>query len=330
MPAHAAAAYAKISPLIAEKMARVEEELNSWLGSDVDVLERVGGYLSKSAGKRLRPALLLLTSGLIGYRGNHDVLFGAVFEFIHTATLVHDDIIDEAEVRRGRASLNRLWGNDISVLVGDHLYLKAMKMALKAENLRILDLLADVTLKMIEGELIQTHVNGSLDVTEEQYLEIIERKTALLFAACCRVPAVLAGRPAREEQALARYGLDLGMAFQIVDDLLDLTSEQKALGKPVGEDLKEGKLTLPLIRLLRLGEREHRDKVSQVVRDGTFATVSREEILTALAENGILQETREIALSYANRARSSIEMFPPSPYRHALVQVPDFVLARDR
>jgi len=327
--AAAAAAYAGISPLIGTKMARVETELKSWLVSDVEVVSRLGGWVAASGGKRLRPALLLLSSGMVGYRGELDVLFGAVFEFIHTATLVHDDIIDEADVRRGRASLNRKWGNDLSVLMGDHLYLNAMKMALRARDLRILDLLADVTLRMIEGELIQTHLNGRLDLTEEQYLDIVERKTALLFSACCQVPAMLAKRGEEEERALAAYGRDLGMAFQVVDDLLDLTSEEEKLGKPVGWDLRKGELTLPLVHLLRMGNTRHRDLVVGVLSEGPLTAVNRERILEALSETGALQTSREVAAAWAGRALGHLEVFPAGPFRSALQQVPEFVISRD-
>ena len=329
LAASAGAAYAGIAPLIEAKMARVEAELKSWLVSDVEVVSRLGGWVSASGGKRLRPALLLLSSGLVGYRGEMDVLFGAVFEFIHTATLVHDDIIDEADVRRGRASLNRKWGNDLSVLMGDHLYLKAMKMALRAQDLRILELLADVTLRMIEGELIQTHVNGRLDLTEEQYLDIVERKTALLFSACCRVPAMLARRGEAEERALAAYGRDLGMAFQVVDDLLDLTSEEEKLGKPVGWDLRKGELTLPLIHLLRLGTSRHRDLVIGVLSEGPLTSANRKRILEALAETGALHSSREVAAGWAIRALGHLDRFPAGAFRTALSQVPEFVISRD-
>ncbi|PYT08369.1 MAG: polyprenyl synthetase family protein [Acidobacteria bacterium] len=328
-PLDPAAAYAEISPLIAERMARVEKEFSAWLESNVEIVSRLSAYVSEGCGKRLRPALLLLCAGLVDYDGEHDVLFGTVFEFIHTATLVHDDIIDEADVRRGRASLNRSWGNDLSVLMGDHLYLKAMKMALRAGDLRILDLLADVTLKMIEGELIQAHVNGRPDITEEQYLDIAERKTALLFSACCQVPAMLARRPAAEERALADYGRNLGMAFQVVDDILDLTSNEKTLGKPVGGDLRKGRLTLPLVYLLRFGKAQHRKIVLQVVHEETFSSASREQILTALIETGALQMSREIARSYAAGARCHMQGFPSNPFRRALLAVPDFVLSRE-
>jgi len=330
IPASLAAAYAESFPLISERLALVEEEFSSWLASDVEIISRIGSYLSQGGGKRLRPALLLLAGGMVGYKGDHDVLFGAVFEAIHTATLIHDDIIDEADVRRGKTSLNRLLGNGISVLMGDHLYLKAMKMALRARNLGILDLLADVTIGMVEGELIQKQVNGRLDTTEEQSLDIVRRKTALLFSACCQVPAILAGRPEEERSAAAAYGLDLGMAFQVVDDLLDLTAEEKVLGKPVGGDLRNGKLTLPLVNLLRLGRAEHRDMVSRILNDGSFGAVRRDEILAALAESGALQMTRETARSYAERARSRIGIFPPNAYRRALLDVPGFVVSRDR
>jgi octaprenyl-diphosphate synthase len=202
----------EIFALVEDKMGKVAERFADSLGSDIEIVSAMGSYISSSGGKRLRPALLLLSSGLCGYQGQHDVLYGAVFEFIHTATLVHDDIIDEAETRRGRESVNHRWGNHLTVLMGDHLYIKAMQLAIEAGDLRILDLLASITLRMIEGEMIQGHRNGRIDIGEDEHLDIVERKTATLFSGCCLVPAMLAGKPDDQQRGLSSYGLDLGMA----------------------------------------------------------------------------------------------------------------------
>ncbi len=253
-----------------------------------------------------------------------------MFELIHTATLVHDDIIDEAATRRGRESVNRRWGNHLTVLMGDHLYIKAMQQAISGGDLKILDLLAETTLGMIEGEMIQRDQNGRLDVDEQGHLEVVERKTALLFSACCRTPAMLAGAPDRMQRALRSYGLDLGMAYQLVDDLLDFTGNEKTLGKPTLNDLREGKLTLPLIYLLCEGDPRHAELIRSVIEDRGFDRVPRERILELLHGHGCLAKGRATAVRYAERARRHLEEFPEGPWRLALNSVLDLVLDRDR
>lgn len=319
----------EIFGLVHPKLDEVGERFSEGLGSNVEIVRAMGAHISQSGGKRLRPALLLLSSGLCDYRGTLDVLFGTVFEFIHTATLIHDDIIDGADTRRGRESVNHRWGSHLTVLMGDHLYIRAMQLAIEAGDLRILDLLATITLRMIEGELMQGHRKGILDIGEEEHLEILERKTASLFSGCCRVPAMLAGLSPEMQKALAAYGLDLGMAFQLIDDLLDLTADEKTLGKPTATDLREGKLTLPLIYLLRRGDRRHTDMVRAVVKDRGFATVAREDLLAALRESACLAQARSAASAYAARARTHLSFFPDGVYKDALLSVPDFVLSRD-
>jgi octaprenyl-diphosphate synthase len=250
-------------------------------------------------------------------------------EFIHTATLLHDDIIDEATVRRGRRSVNSRWGNDLTVLLGDFLYTKSMAMALSQDNLPILRLLSDVTLRMIEGEILEIERNGNLDVTEADHIDIIRRKTADLFSACLHIGAILGDVGEEREQALARYGLNLGICFQMVDDLLDFTAEEEKLGKPVANDLREGKVTLPMIFLLRKAGRPGIDKVTAVLEDRGFGRVSRDEIVRLARENGALDEARALAGQYAETARRDLLVFDRSPYREALEILPDFILARD-
>jgi octaprenyl-diphosphate synthase len=316
--------------LVQAKLELVGERFDEGLGSNVEIVSAMGSHISESGGKRLRPALLLLSSGLCDYRGTQDVLFGAVFEFIHTATLIHDDIIDSAETRRGRESVNHRWGNHLTVLMGDHLYIRAMHLAIEAGDLRILDLLAKITLRMIEGEMMQGHQNGRINLGEKEHLEIVERKTASLFSGCCRVPAILAGLPVEQQHALGGYGLDLGMAFQLIDDLLDLTADEKTLGKPTTNDLREGKLTLPLICLLKRGDPSHAEMVRKVIEDRGFGRVSRESLLSALGETGCLEEARAAAVVYVQRARGHLASFPDGLYKDALLSIPEFVLERDR
>jgi octaprenyl-diphosphate synthase len=289
----------------------------------------MGRYILEGGGKRIRPALLLLACRACGYRGDRAILLASVVEFIHTATLVHDDIIDEATVRRGRRSANSRWGNDITVLLGDFLYTKSMSLALSQDNLPILRVLSDVTLRMIEGQLLEIEGNGDLDIGEDDHIDIIRRKTADLFSACLRIGAMLSSAGERREEALARYGLNLGICFQMVDDLLDFTAEEKVLGKPVASDLREGKLTLPVIYLLRRGGRKAADLVQAVLADRGFVSVSREEMLVLAREHGVLEECRALAERYADQARQELAVFDRSPYTEALEILPDFILARD-
>jgi octaprenyl-diphosphate synthase len=267
---------------------------------------------------------------MCGTRGERAVLLASVVEFIHTATLLHDDIIDGATVRRGRRSVNSRWGNDITVLLGDFLYTKAMSMALSQENLRILRLLSDVTLRMIEGQLLEIEHDRDLQVSTDAHIDIIKRKTAYLFSACTRIGGMLGEVGDEREQALARYGLNLGICFQMVDDLLDFTASEESLGKPVASDLREGKLTLPAIFLLRRASRDGRDKVAAVLEDRGFTRVPREDLLRLARESGAIDEARRLAVEYAAAARTDLAVFDRSPCREALACLPDFILARDR
>jgi octaprenyl-diphosphate synthase len=315
--------------LVDGDLARVEDVLAEQVRSDVRLVSEIGRYIQEGGGKRVRPALLLLASRLCGFRGERAVTLASTVEFIHTASLLHDDIIDEATVRRGRRSVNSRWGNDITVLVGDFFYTKSMAMALSQDNLRILRLLSDVTLRLIEGEILEIERNANIHVTEQEHLDIIRRKTADLFAACTRIGAILGDAPPEREQALASYGLNLGMCFQMVDDLLDFTAEEKTLGKPVANDLREGKVTLPMIFLLRRAGKSAADKVRTVLEDRAFARVTRDELVKMARECGALDEARDLAERFAAAARRDLVVFEPSEYREALEALPGFILARD-
>jgi octaprenyl-diphosphate synthase len=321
------AVLARTAALVGDRMRAVERHFDSYLESDIPLIAEIGRYISQSGGKRVRPALLLLAAKLGAYQGDRDVLFASVFELIHTATLVHDDVIDGAATRRGRRSVNGRWGNHVTVLLGDYLYIKSMNVALTAEDLRVIQILAQVTQRMIEGELIQADRIGSVDVTEEDYLEIVRRKTADLFSGCCRVGALLGAQSAERQTALAEFGLNLGMAFQITDDILDLTSTESALGKPVASDLREGKVTLPLIYLMRR-DPVYREQVAAVVADGAFTRVSHEEIRALLQRERTIEEARSLASEYARQAEACLEVFPPSPARDCLLELPGFAVER--
>ena len=319
----------EIVQLVEDDLARVEMFFEEQVRSDIPLIAEVGRYLREGGGKRIRPALLLLSCRVSGYRGERAILLAAVVEFIHTATLLHDDIIDEATVRRGRRSVNSRWGNDLTVLLGDFLYTKSMSMALSQDNLRILRLLSDVTLRMIEGEILEIQRYADLRVTADDHLSIIRRKTADLFSACLRIGAMLGEAGEAKERALASYGLNLGICFQMIDDLLDLTADEKVLGKPVANDLREGKLTLPAIFTLQRAGAVGLEKLRAVIEDRGFARVPPQEIARLARDCGALDEARSLAERYAQAARRDLQPFERSPYREALLVLPDFILARD-
>ena len=316
--------------LIEEDLVEVERELVRETSSNVRIIEEIGRYIQRSGGKRIRPALLLLSARVFGTHGPSCHRLAAVMELVHAATLLHDDIIDDAEVRRGRPSVNARWGNEITVLMGDWLYMTSFTMALAQREYRILDILADVTRRMVEGELIQLGLNGNLEITEEQHLDVSMRKTAFLFSACTEIGGILGAADPEQQERLKLYGQNVGMAFQLVDDVLDLTSTETQLGKPVGSDLREGKLTLPLIYLVRDGRPEHRQLVATVLLENGFTSVRREAILDLLREYRSVERVLEKARSYASRAKESISALPSSPARAALSMIPDFIVERDR
>jgi octaprenyl-diphosphate synthase len=323
-------ALSRVFQLVGDRMLLVEREFDSYLRSEIPLIQEIGSYLAESGGKRIRPALLLLAARSGDRRDDRDVLYAAVFELIHTATLVHDDIVDGADTRRGRRAVHGRWGSRVTVLLGDYLYIKSMNEALSADDLRVIQVLADITRRMIEGELIQVDCEGELDLSESRYLDIARRKTAFLFSGCCRVGAMVGGLPAAAQEALADYGLNLGMAFQITDDILDLTATEAVLGKPAASDLREGKLTLPMIYLLRDGGPDARRAVAAVVEDSGFGRVSAAEIRRQLDASGALQRARDRAGDYAARAAGCLAVLPASPARDLLVELPAFVLGRDR
>src|SRR5215471_14871497 len=316
--------------LIADKLAQVEEELLLHFRSPIPTIDRIGSYLADGGGKRIRPALLLLSSRLLGYEeGDKDVRYAAVVEFIHTATLVHDDIIDEARLRRGRTSANARWGNNLTVLFGDYLYTKSMGIALDEGDLTILKVLSDTTLSMIEGEIIAIEKTGNIQITREEALEIIRRKTADLFAAACRLPAHFA--PMGDlfaAERLAEYGRCLGVAFQLIDDLLDYTSSEETVGKPVLNDLREGKLTMPLLLALPQASPKERELVATVLKEREFRSVEPADILDIVARANSVAEVRALARDYAAAARVAITAFRDSDAKEGLLLATESVIDR--
>ncbi len=316
-------------PILAD-LVEVDREFARHVESQVNIIPRMGRYIQQSGGKRVRPAVLLMAARLCGYSGERAVRYAAVVEFIHTATLVHDDIIDESELRRGRLAVHSQWGNDVTVLLGDFLYIKSMALALTYDRLDIVRVLCDVTLKMIEGEIYQLTKNGDAAITEDEHFDIIRRKTAYLFGGSVQIGGMLGGVTPEQEEALQQYGFNLGMAFQVVDDLLDFTGDLRELGKPVGADLVEGKMTLPLIHLLQQGSERGESLVREIISSRAATEAQWAELLRLLKEHRSIEYANQRAVEFAERARKMLYAFPPSSERDALLALPEFVLSRDR
>ena len=323
-------ALSQIFEPIRADLERVDREFARHVESQVALIPTIGKYIQTSGGKRIRPAVLLMAARLSGYKGDRAVLYAAVIEFIHTATLVHDDIIDDSELRRGRLAVHSRWGNDVTVLLGDYLYIKSMAMALTHDTLDIVRLLCDVTLRMIEGELYQLTKNGDADITEEEHFDIIRRKTAYLFGGSAQIGGMLGSVTPEHQEALREYAFNLGIAFQVVDDLLDFTGDAAALGKPIGADLREGKMTLPLIHLLRQGHTGGQRIVRDIIATRTVAEQQWNELLQLLSEHRSIDYAFRRAEEFADRARKPLSAFPPSSERDALLALPDYVVSRDR
>jgi octaprenyl-diphosphate synthase len=321
----------KIFNLIKPEMALVEEEFERQAGSNIQVINFLGDYLRASGGKRVRPALLLLSNYAVGGRAASEnvIRLATVMEMLHTATLVHDDIIDNADIRRNRASVNARFGNQSAVLMGDWLYMSAFETSLKERSLEILDILTRLTRKMTEGELIQLTTLGKTDISETEYFDILQRKTAYLFSASCEIGAILANAAKEEQIALREYGLNLGTAFQLADDLLDFTAEDEILGKAAGADLLEGKLTLPLI-LLNKKDSGVEDDLEKIMHDGNYERVSRASLTEKLENFGILEETRNRAYTFANEALKNLAVLAKTEYRSALEEIPSYMIERNK
>jgi octaprenyl-diphosphate synthase len=310
---------------------QVELEFERQARSNVQVIDYLGEYLRASGGKRVRPALTILANYAVGGDGSryNSIRMATVMEFLHTATLVHDDIIDKADTRRKRPTVNALYGNETAVLMGDWLYMSAFETSLAERSLPILDILTSVTRKMTEGEILQLTLLGDPDVSEAQYFDVLKRKTAYLFSASCEIGSILGGASEKQQTALRDYGLHLGTAFQLIDDVLDFTSNEEALGKAAGADLLGGKVTLPLI-YLRDAEPQSREMIQTVLREGKYNTVSQQDLREALQRTGTLDHARNRANEYAEEARAALEMLPESEYCDSLRALPTYILDRDR
>lgn len=316
----------QIRELAKSDMDAVNRVIVDQLQSDVVLINQLGQYIVNSGGKRLRPLLVLLSAGACGYNGRHHIDIATIIEFIHTATLLHDDVVDESSLRRGRQTANALWGNASSVLVGDFLYSRAFQMMVSVKSMRVMDILANTTNRIAEGEVLQLLNIHDPDTTEKGYLEVIYRKTAKLFEAAARLGAVLADQPQHLEDGIARYGLHVGTAFQLVDDVLDYSSGAEEMGKNIGDDLAEGKPTLPLIYVMRNGTPEQAGLVRKAIENGGLEQI--EEIHIAIESTGALQYTSRLARNEVQQAVTSIDSLPESDFKQALIGLAEFSIDR--
>lgn len=321
----------KIFDLIKSELALVEAEYERQASSNIQVINYLGDYLRASGGKRIRPALFILACYGVGGDASREsaVRMATVMEMLHTATLVHDDIIDNANTRRNHPSVNARFGNQTAVLMGDWLYMTAFETSLGERSLEILDILTRVTRKMTEGELIQLTVLGKADLTEEEYFEVLKRKTAFLFSACCEIGAILGSASPEQQASLRDYGMNLGIAFQLADDLLDFTADEESLGKAAGADLLEGKMTLPLIMLLREAP-AMRAPLEKIMYEGNYEADSREALLSDMRDRGIFAETLKKAHNYAELARKNLAGLPESKYSLMLAEIPSYIIERNK
>ena len=321
------AGLAEILAPVADDLRAVDREIRSRLVSDVALIGTVADYIIAAGGKRLRPAVLLLIARSLGYRGNTHILLAAVIEFIHTATLLHDDVVDESDLRRGRKTANASFGNAASVLVGDFLYSRSFQMMVEAGDLRIMQILADATNRIAEGEVLQLMNVHDPSVDEFRYLEVVGRKTATLFEAAARIAAVIAGAGPEQERAAAKYGAALGTAFQMIDDMLDYSGHVEDIGKRLGDDLREGKVTLPLIHAMATASKAQKSAMETAIRDGGG---DFEEIAQIVQANGSIAYVRERALAEARSAGAAASELPPSVFKESLLDLNVFAMRRDR
>ncbi len=317
----------KINALTSDDMSAVNKLITKRLQSDVTLINQIGLYIINSGGKRLRPILVLLGSGACGYQGQHHHSLAAIIEFIHTATLLHDDVVDASELRRGKKTANAVWGNEASVLVGDFLYSRAFQMMVEIRNMRVMEILAEATNTIAAGEVMQLLNCNDADTTEERYLHVIRSKTAKLFAAASQIGAVISQRPKEEEMAFATYGMHLGTAFQLIDDVLDYDASSDITGKNIGDDLAEGKPTLPLIRIIQTGSPSQSQTVRQAIEKGGLEHIDavKEAILTTDA----LQYTTDCAKNEARLAIDALSIIANTPYKEALIELAHFSVNRN-
>jgi len=312
--------------IAADDMTAVDRLIQARLSSDVVLINQLGSYIINSGGKRLRPMLVVLSARANGYQGTHHTQLAAVIEFIHTATLLHDDVVDASELRRGRNTANSIWGNEASVLVGDFLYSRAFEMMVELDRMSVMAIMASTTNLIAAGEVMQLLNVHEPDVSEEQYLEVIYRKTGTLFEAGCRLGAILSEADEETTNHMAEFGRHLGNAFQLVDDALDYDGDVEATGKNIGDDLAEGKATMPLIYAMRTGTEAQRELLRAVIRDGGRERI--DDVHEAIEKTGAIAYTRRLARDEANKAKANLSCLPDSDYKEALAALADFSVER--
>jgi len=320
----------RVAALVGDDLAAVEAAIRREIASPVPLIQEMGGYIAGAGGKRLRPILLLLAARIAGYQGARGVRLACAVELLHTATLIHDDVVDQAPLRRGQPSANAQWGDDASVLVGDHLYSKSFALLVRDNDGAVMETLARATVSMTEAEVFQLQLKRSGLTSEADYVRIITQKTASFMSACCRIGALLGGVPHDQLEALTRYGLDIGIAFQMSDDSLDFVADERRLGKAVAADLREGKRTLPLIAMLERASAAEADRVRGLLRRRALEPAEIDEIRRLVVAHDGVDYARERAHAYARAAKADLKAFPPSEEREVLTLVADFVVDRDR
>ncbi|HBH36218.1 MAG TPA: octaprenyl diphosphate synthase [Gammaproteobacteria bacterium] len=314
----------KAQSLVADEMVKVNDFILSQLHSDIVLINQIGHHIINGGGKRLRPLLVLIAAKSVGYEGGKHIDIAAIIEFIHTATLLHDDVIDHSDMRRDQETANAVWGNAVSVLVGDFLYSRAFEMMVAVQQMRVMDILSHATNRIAEGEVLQLMNCNEPDITEEQYVEVIVRKTATLFEAGTRLAAVISNSDTETEQALADYGMELGMAFQIIDDALDYSG--KNIGKNIGDDLDEGKPTLPLIRAMQTAPEDQAAVIRNAIKNGGREHI--DAVTRAIESSDAIAYTMQVAVEHSQKAIKALDALPPSPYRDALAELAEFSVRR--
>jgi octaprenyl-diphosphate synthase len=307
----------------------VEDRLRDLFRSPVFAIPLIGKYLIDGGGKRLRPLILILSTEIAGYRGDERLTLASIIESIHTASLLHDDVVDGADIRRGKAPAHSIWGNQVVILVGDYLYSNALRQAVMQKSQRIMEALSEATTRMTEGEILQLTKTGDPDITEEEYLDIISAKTAALISAACRIGAILGSLPVDKENALARFGMSMGIAFQMADDILDYMAEEDELGKRLGKDLNEGKLTIPVISLLKVAQDKEKEEVKGIIKN-KLQKRGLKRILKLFMKYDIIEHSLKKAHTLVAGAKTDLSIFPDSPAKEALFKVADYTLVRGK
>ncbi len=318
----------KLLDEVKDDLRDIETALRKNLGSHIDVVSQVASHILFSGGKRLRPLLMVLSARICGYDDDYVKTFSIVFEYLHAATLLHDDLIDGAKLRRGKAAAHSVWGNSIAVLVGDFLLARSLSIGTETGHLKIIRIIAEITENMSQGEIQQLMRKGNPDLSEAEYMEIIQRKTAMLIQGTCRVGAIMADASPKEEEALSSYGLNMGIAFQIADDLLDYTADTKSMGKEFGADLREGKLTLPVICSMKAADPENRIRMENIIKNENFSVQDFETLLEMLKKYGGLVYAEQVAAKHIENAKQALSVFGPSKTKDIFLHVADYVLSR--